>query len=134
MIQEYEDKFALKVTVLGRSLNESWVPYSENEYEHILLYTKGEDVLGFVQYMKLYETVEILYIVVDEQYRRLGIGSEFIEHLSRDLDVSKMILEVRASNEGAISFYERNGFRKVRPIKNYYKDGEDAISMEKVIS
>ena len=134
MIQEYEDKFKLRVTYLGRELSSTWNISLQNEYEHILVYTKEDEVIGFVQYIKLYETVEILYIVVDPKYRKLGIGSEFIDYLSRDLDVEKMVLEVRVSNEVAISFYEKNGFKRLRPIKNYYKDGEDAISMEKVIS
>jgi len=133
MIEEFEKKHSLQVNRLGHTLNEDYDICKRGELEKILVYTKGEDVIGFVQYTKLYEVVEIFYLVVDEKYRCLGIGSAFIDHLARDLDVQREILEVRVSNEGAISFYEKNGFKRLRPIKNYYKNGEDALSMEKVI-
>lgn len=133
MIEEYDHKYANRVNYLGSFLKSPYNVKNLGEFEKILVYTKEDEVVGFIQYRKLYETVEVLYLVVDEKYRRLGIASELIEHVGRDLDVQKLILEVRVSNEGAIDFYQNNGFKKIRPIKNYYMDGEDAISMEKVI-
>lgn len=133
MIEKYDNKYAFSVNRLGSILKSNYDVKRKGELEEILVYLKGEDVIAFVQYVKLYETVEICYIVVDSNYRSLGIGSEFIEYFCRDLDVEKIVLEVRVSNERAISFYEKNGFKRVRPIKNYYADGEDALSMEKVV-
>lgn len=133
MIEELTREQKLAVNRLGHVLKDNYDVSKRGELEKILVYTKGEEVIGFIQFIKLYEVVEILYLVVDEKYRKLGIGSAFIEHLSRDLDIQRMILEVRKSNEVAISFYEKNGFKKIRPIENYYKDGEDALAMEKVI-
>ena len=133
MIEELTREQKLAVNRLGHVLKDNYDVSKGGELEKILVYTKGEEVIGFIQFIKLYEVVEILYLVVDERYRKLGIGSTFIEHLSRDLDIKRMILEVRKSNEVAISFYEKNGFKKIRPIENYYKDGEDALAMEKVI-
>lgn len=133
MIEELTREQKLAVNRLGHVLKDNYDVSKRGELEKILVYTKGEEVIGFIQFIKLYEVVEILYLVVDERYRKLGIGSTFIEHLSRDLDIKRMILEVRKSNEVAISFYEKNGFKKIRPIENYYKDGEDALAMEKVI-
>ncbi len=133
MIEELTREQKLAVNRLGHVLKDNYDVSKRGELEKVLVYTKGEEVIGFIQFIKLYEVAEILYLVVDEKYRKLGIGSAFIEHLSRDLDIKKMILEVRKSNEVAISFYEKNGFKKIRPIENYYKDGEDALAMEKVI-
>lgn len=133
MIEKYDNKYVFSVNRLGSILKSNYDVKRKGELEEILVYLKGEDVIAFVQYVKLYETVEICYIVVDSNYRSLGIGSEFIEYFCRDLDVEKIVLEVRVSNERAISFYEKNGFKRVRPIKNYYADGEDALSMEKVV-
>lgn len=131
MIQEYVNDYALSVNALGKTLKDTYDVKKKGELEKILVYTKEDEVIGFLQYTKLYETVEILYLVVKKEYRNLGIGSEFIDFLSRDLDVEKIILEVRASNEVAINFYQKNGFIKLRPLKNYYSDGEDGLSMEK---
>ena len=46
--------------------------------------------------------------------------------------VQNLTLEVRKSNEVAISFYKKNGFNEVAVRKNYYK-GEDGILMMKKI-
>jgi ribosomal protein S18 acetylase RimI-like enzyme len=42
-----------------------------------------------------------------------------------------MRLTVRLSNEGAISLYEKEGYRSVDIWKKYYNDGEDGLVMEK---
>lgn len=133
MIEEYDKKYEATVNYLGVSLNPTYRASNRGEFEKILVYVKEDKAIGFIQYSKLYENVDICYIVVEEKYRGLGIGSEFLDYLSRDLDVKKINIEVRVSNEGAIAFYEKNGFTRVRPIKNYYKDGEDALAMEKVL-
>lgn len=133
MIEEFEKKHSLVVNALGRLLNDKYDIVKRGELEKIVVYTKEDEVVGFIQYTKLYEVVDILYLVVDSRFRRLGIASELMDYVSRDVSVEKIILEVRVSNETAISFYTHYGFKKVRPIKNYYKDGEDALSMEKVI-
>jgi ribosomal-protein-alanine N-acetyltransferase len=42
-----------------------------------------------------------------------------------------VVLEVRASNDGAQALYERFGFKRIGRLRGYYKDdGEDAMVME----
>ena len=43
------------------------------------------------------------------------------------------LLEVRASNEKALALYQGTGFNVVGRRKGYYKDGEDAILMTKLL-
>jgi ribosomal-protein-alanine N-acetyltransferase len=42
-------------------------------------------------------------------------------------------LEVRVSNDVALSLYKRTGFEVERTIREYYSDGEDAYIMSKKI-
>lgn len=134
MIRKFENKDKLRVNALGKSLSSSYDVINKGENDEILVYDKeGVGVIGFMQYSKLYEVADILYIVVDERFRKRGIGSYFLTYLSDDADIKKFMLEVRESNITAIKFYEDYGFKKVRPIENYYKNGESAFSMEKVI-
>jgi ribosomal protein S18 acetylase RimI-like enzyme len=42
-------------------------------------------------------------------------------------------LTVRISNDNAISLYEQEGYRTVDIWKQYYKDGEDGLVMEKIL-
>lgn len=48
----------------------------------------------------------------------------------RNLGSKTCILEVRASNDTAIKFYNNCKFEKISTRKKYYSDGEDALVME----
>ena len=75
----------------------------------------------------------ILNICVDENIRRRGFGRAMLEHLvglARQHDNEVCLLEVRPSNEAAISLYHDYGFNEVGTRKNYYpedKGREDAL-------
>ena len=43
-------------------------------------------------------------------------------------------LEVRRNNKPAIQFYTKNGYKLVGVEEHYYRDGEDALIMEKTYS
>lgn len=77
----------------------------------------------------------IVSIAVDEEYRRRGIGMnlmrEAMKSLYENYNVEEYYLEVRVSNLPAIKLYEKLGYKKVRTIKGYYLDGEDAYLMAK---
>ncbi len=81
------------------------------------------------------KVAHLVSIAVLEEYRRRGIGSKLLENSIRAAleiyDAESMYLEVRVSNEPAIRLYEKYGFKKVRIIKGYYMDGEDAYVMVK---
>ncbi|WP_338604755.1 ribosomal protein S18-alanine N-acetyltransferase [Sulfolobus tengchongensis] len=75
----------------------------------------------------------VVSIAVLEEYRRKGIATSLLEHSMRsmknDYNAEEVYLEVRVSNYAAISLYEKLGFKKVKVLKNYYADGEDAYLM-----
>lgn len=66
-------------------------------------------------------------------YRRRGIGtallSRFMDAMRNVYEVNEVYLEVRVSNLDAIRLYERFGFLKMKVLKYYYADGEDAYLM-----
>ena len=72
-------------------------------------------------------------IAVSPEMRHLGIGRLLLRKLERDFFLegcSACSLEVRKSNTGAHSFYERIGYEDVIVFGEYYKNnGEDAIVM-----
>lgn len=76
--------------------------------------------------------VQILKIATDPAYRRRGIAAELLALVAsdaRNLGASEMTLEVRASNAGAQTFYERMGLRTIGTRPHYYSDREDAVIM-----
>lgn len=80
----------------------------------------------------------VLSVAVDKDYRRRGIGTQLMlqaeENLRRDRGIDLMYLEVRVSNEPAISLYKKLGYAVLGIIPRYYADGEDAYLMYKPTS
>gem|GEM_PF-2971363 len=74
----------------------------------------------------------IINIMVIEEHRRKGIGSQILLALSEVAEAygcKRIKLRVRISNTPALSLYMMFGFVKNRVITNYYSDGENALLM-----
>lgn len=81
---------------------------------------------------KLARKGHIISIAVMFEYRRKGIGSKLIEEgLKRlkECGATEVYLEVRITNYPAIALYRKMGFRAIRIIEGYYRDGESAYLM-----
>jgi ribosomal-protein-alanine N-acetyltransferase len=79
-----------------------------------------------------YDTVwHVMNVAVDIDRRRRGIATALISALLDKVgDDAQVTLEVRKSNAGAQSLYERFGFRSAGLRRRYYADnGEDAVIM-----
>jgi ribosomal-protein-alanine N-acetyltransferase len=77
------------------------------------------------------EATWIATIGVDPRYQRRGIGRALLHACEERAKLPRMKLTVRMSNEGAISLYEKEGYRSVDIWRRYYNDGEDGLVMEK---
>ncbi|MEN3035407.1 MAG: ribosomal protein S18-alanine N-acetyltransferase [Candidatus Methanosuratincola sp.] len=74
----------------------------------------------------------VISIAVLEDYRGMGIGQRLMEEGMknvRESGASEIYLEVRQSNLPAIQLYRKLGFRAVRVLEGYYRDGENAYLM-----
>ncbi|RLE67792.1 MAG: ribosomal-protein-alanine N-acetyltransferase [Thermoprotei archaeon] len=78
----------------------------------------------------------VISIAVHPEWRRRGVGKRLMLQLlekMRRMGVRWVRLEVRVSNEAAINLYRRLGFSIEGVLKGYYRDGEDAYLMIKVL-
>lgn len=69
-------------------------------------------------------------IAVHADHRGEGVGRKLLEQALQVLEVRgarSVKLEVRASNERALSLYRDFGFEYLRTVPRYYDDGEDAL-------
>ena len=69
-------------------------------------------------------------LAVHPDHRGRGIGTRLLDRgfdQLRRQDVSRVKLEVRATNDAAIALYDRFGFEAHHTIPRYYDDGEDAV-------
>ncbi len=93
---------------------------------------RGETLVGYLICSR-YDTVwHIMNVAVDPAHRRARIATALIEALLDRIGdtAARYTLEVRESNVGAITLYERYGFRAAGRRRRYYQDnGEDAVIM-----
>lgn len=103
---------------------------SKNPFSNYLVYEKDNKIVGYIG-VWVTDTVEVLNFCVHSDYRKLGIASELLNEVIEiaDTNNSDICLEVRKSNEAAISIYEKNDFKVAYVRKNYYENNEDALLM-----
>ena len=123
---EYE-----KILDIGKIIKPDFSTNNISDDDIIEVYEEDRNILGFIQYKLLYETLEIINIAVKEEYQNRKIGTKLLDHIS-ELGENHILLEVNENNKKAIEFYKKNDFKIIRIIKNYYRDG-DGYSMERII-
>jgi [ribosomal protein S18]-alanine N-acetyltransferase len=90
-------------------------------------------LLGFAIFWVVHDELHILNVATDPSQRRRGVARAVMDatlERGRQRRCVMATLEVRRSNEAALSLYRNLGFRAVGVRPNYYVDeGEDAIVM-----
>lgn len=119
------------------------VPWSEENLRQSLerpdyLFLVAEEegrVVGYAGLLRVLDEGDITNIVIDQEFRGKGLGSELTGTLlaeGRGLGIRAFTLEVRVSNAAAIHIYERLGFVSEGIRKRFYeKPVEDALIMWK---
>jgi len=101
-----------------------------NEFNHILVYEKDNNIVAFLDYSKMYERMEINYIFVKEEYRKNNIGYELIKYMIDNNEFDNITLEVNVNNISAINLYKKHGF-EIIGIREKYYNGIDGYLMER---
>lgn len=84
---------------------------------------QGLQVVGLAVVAQLVDHCELCNLIVLPEYVSKGVGYQLLQHCiaaTQVLRITRMLLEVRQSNQRAIDFYKRNGFRIMSERKNYY--------------
>jgi ribosomal-protein-alanine N-acetyltransferase len=80
----------------------------------------------------------VLSIAVDKKHRRRGVATALMKRAEEGLvgsyGVDVIYLEVRVSNDPAISLYKKLDYRVLGVMPGYYSDGEDGYLMVKSTS
>ena len=90
-------------------------------------------VVGYAGLWSIFDEGHITNVAVHPDYRQRHIGEAIMKRMldcTLREDVVHHTLEVRPSNEAAISMYSKLGFKVEGRRKNYYADNdEDALIM-----
>lgn len=100
----------------------------------LVAFTEEPPVLfGFAVAILVPPQAELEVIAIASSHQRLGLGRRLLASLIeqiRQAGITELLLEVRASNLSAISFYHRLGFTQIGNRAAYYADPvEDAVLM-----
>lgn len=102
-----------------------------NAYYMVIREEESGKIVAFGGFWKILEQAHVCNIAVHPDYRGLGVGRRIVEALlekAKELQITEMTLEVRASNEAAKNLYEKYGFKLGGIRKEYYTDNrEDAL-------
>ncbi|MFH0849289.1 MAG: N-acetyltransferase [archaeon] len=86
--------------------------------------------------LKLVRKGHVVSLAVLPDFRRAGIAGSLVktalERMATKAD--ECFLEVRSSNQSAVTLYQSLGFRETRRISHYYMDGEEATLMYKAVN
>lgn len=94
-------------------------------------------VAGYICATLLLDEAHIMNVAVAPHGRGKGVGELLMRQVlddSRTGGADFVSLEVRVSNDAAISLYKKIGFLEVGRRKKYYENGEDALLMEYLLN
>lgn len=114
---------------------EDWENLSFDNYS-LYLQMKGETPVGFSLFHSLKgdDGCHLLKIIILKGYQGTGLGKSLLMNsLEGESDCGKRhcFLEVEKNNVSARNLYEGLGFRYLRVIKGFYRNGDDAVAYEK---
>jgi len=95
--------------------------------------TKGQ-VVGFIAAVRNGRRGHIITLDVLPRYRKRGLGKRLIlrcEELLRQAGVEVVGLETAVGNRAAQALYQSLGYTRVKRLRRYYGNGEDAWVMKK---
>lgn len=103
--------------------------------DHSVTETEGQRhsvrLLGLGCLWSILEEAHITMLAVHPSYRRQGFGQVLLQALltvAQQQGLERATLEVRASNQSALSLYQKFGFQEVGRRRRYYPDtGEDGL-------
>ncbi len=125
---------------LDQACFQGW--WSVNAYQHELtsphsfmlgLFSPSypSKLLGMACCWSVLEEAHITILAVHPEYQHQGLGQVLLYSLLKTADLrglERVTLEVRVSNQAAISLYQKFGFKIAGNRQGYYQDnGEDAL-------
>ena len=136
-----QDIFSV-ITLAFETLPERYNPVIFNQFyesfpEGFLVAEINHIIIGFIIGVKQNpRCARILMLSIHKNYRRQHIGTalltKFLEEM-QNYQINRIELEVRTTNNNAITFYKKHGFIIQDTLPKFYQNGEDAYHMTKVL-
>ena len=90
-------------------------------------------LVGYAVTVTSGDVVDLQRIAVHPDHRRSGLAHRLLARVVEDAHADRMLLEVSAANTGALAFYAAEGFGEIARRRRYYRDGTDAVVLQRVL-
>jgi len=139
-IDDLEALYKIELECFGReAFAKSLFAYFLTSSDFVNLVAEvGEEIAGFVigsvQHHNSRATGHVLSLDVSGGYRRKGIGLALLCELEKILAedrVEACFLEARADNAAALRLYQKQGFKVVETLEDYYGRGVHGLRLKK---
>ena len=93
-----------------------------------------KQLLGLCSAWLVMDELNITFVAVHPMHQKKGLGKFLLRELvkrSKSLQINHLNLEVKHNNEPAKALYKSMGFKTVGNRSNFYKDGSDALLLNK---
>ena len=112
-----------------------WQSTLQSDLDTVLVaHTETGDITAFIVWQTVADEIELHLIATAADYQRQGIAKTLMQQMFQaalEKNVAHILLEVRVSNQTAQALYRKLGFAQIAVRTHYYRDGEDAVIMEK---
>lgn len=141
MIRAYKQQDISRIVELEQdnllsSLEEDYyIGDLNNPLAYHYVWEKEGRIIGFISSIFDGVSLEILNVVIDKNQQSKGYGTKLLVSVFEQLlplGLNSISLEVRESNLSAIHLYKKLGFSTICIRKEYYKNKENALVMQKL--
>lgn len=94
-------------------------------------------IAGFILTEENAPLAHIITLDVAEKFRRQGVASALLAESEKNLarrGVRHVLLETATTNDAAVAFWQKHGYRIEATLKRYYLGRLDAYEMRKILS
>lgn len=93
-----------------------------------------DELVGYAVTASSGDVVDLQRIAVRADQRRRGLARALLDALVTEAaghGGERILLEVSAANDAALAFYSAEGFEEISRRRRYYRDGTDAVVMQR---
>ncbi len=143
-LRSYEPHDFAALYRLDQSCFPAGISYSKTTLRYFLTIPLADCVVamedgkiaGFIVSEENPPLAHIITLDIEERHRRRGIATALLQKIESNLaarGVRSILLETAITNEAAVAFWQRHGYRIEATLKRYYLGRLDAYEMRKIL-